>query len=235
MLGALEDQLNAVDVLTSCGDERGLGRVMHSLGSIYDTIGEPSVALEHYEHAIQLQIRTGDTWGEARTRNGFAITMAQGDQYEEAAAAFAEVADRFAAAGDQWWVLMARINRAITLLEKMQAGETPQEDVQEIGRELLAECDDVIAEAGAMNKSGLSAELYARHCRAGLLYEVGDYRGSLDEVNLALPKTTRAGDATLIVNMEMHAARAEEALGQPDSVLERLDRAEELARMAGRD
>ncbi len=235
MLGALDDQLTAVEVLTSCGDEWGLGRAMHALGSIYDTIGEPAVALEHYEHAIQLQIRTGDTWGEARTRNGFAIAMAQGEQYEEAAQAFAEVADRFAEAGDDWWVLMARVNRAITLLEQMQAGEVPPDEAESLARELLDECDDVISRAASLDQSGLSAELYARHCRAGLLYELGDYAGSLGEANLALPKSTRAGDATLIVDMEMHAARAEEALGLPEAVLERLDRAEELARTAGRD
>lgn len=235
MLGALEDQLAAVDRLQACGDEQGVGRSIHALGAIYDTIGEPSVAVEHYEQAIEIQARIGDTWGEARTRNGFAVTMAQGEQYEYAAAAFLEVAERFTEVGDRWWVLMARTNRGVTLMEQIRAGVLPEDRASALGDEILGECQAAIAEAASLGPSGVSVELYARHCRAGVLHELGRSAASLEEVEVAFPMATRAGDATILIDLEMHAARALEAMNRPETVLSRLDRAEELARTAGRD
>ncbi len=235
MLRALQDQLAAVELLNTAEDEQGVGRCLHALGAIYDTIGEPSVALEHYEQAIEIQVRIGDTWGEARTRNGFAVAMAQDNRYEDAAAAFVEVAQRFAEVGDTWWVLMAKINRAVTLLEQIQAGELSERRVGSLGEELLAECDAAIGQAAELGQAGVSVEIYARHCRAGVLYELDRAEESLQEAERALPTAIRAGDVTVIVDLQMNAARALEALGQPDEVLERLDNAEELARGAGRD
>lgn len=235
MLGALQDQLAAVELLTTAEDEQGVGRCLHALGAIYDTIGEPSVALEHYQQAIEVQSRVGDAWGEARTRNGLAVIMAQDERYGEASAAFLEVADRFEAVGDDWWVLMARINRAVTLLEQVQTGALKGEAARELCRELLAECDTAIRRAAPLGQSGVSVALYARQCRAGLLHELHDPEASLREIELALPMATRAGDATIIVDLQMHAARALESLGGSDEVFTRLDDAEELARSAGRD
>ena len=235
MLRALQDQLAAVELLNTAEDEQGVGRCLHALGAIYDTIGEPAVALEHYEQAIEIQVRIGDTWGEARTRNGFAVAMAQDNRYEDAAAAFDEVAQRFAEVGDTWWVLMARINRAVTLLEQIQAGELSERRARTVGEELLAECDAAISGAADLGRAGVSVEIYARHCRAGVLFELGEAEACLREVEFALPMATRAGDVTVIVDLQMNAARAFDALGQPEEVLARLDEAEELARGAGRD
>ena len=235
MLGAIQDQLAAVEVLKGCGDEQGVGRSLHALGAIYATIGEPTVAVEHFEQATEIQIRIGDKWGEARTRNGFAVTMAQGEQYEDAAAAFLEVAETFEEVGDRWWVLMARVNRGVTLMEQIQAGELPDDQARTLGTEILGECDAAIAEADSLGQSGVSVELYARHCRAGVLHLLGDPAGSLAELEIAFPMATRAGDATILIDLEMHSARALEALGRTGPVFGHLDRAEEMARTAGRD
>lgn len=235
MLRALQDQLAAVELLTNVEDEQGVGRCLHALGAIYDTIGEPAVALEHYEQALAIQIRIGDTWGEARTRNGLAVAMAQDNRYEDAAAAFLEVAERFAEVGDIWWVLMARINRAVTLLEQMQAGELSERRARSLGEELLTECEAAVSESADLGQAGVSVEIYARHCRAGLLHEMNKDEECLREVEQALPMATRAGDVTVIVDLQMNAARALEALGRSDEVLARLDQAEVLARGAGRD
>ena len=235
MLGALQDQLAAVDLLTASGNEKGVGRCLHALGAMYDTIGEPSVALEHYERAIEIQVRVGDKWGEARTRNGLAITMAEAEQFDDANDAFREVADRFAEVGDRWWVLMARTNRCVTQLEQAQSDVMQPDAARSLCLETLAECDEIIVEAGDLGESGRSVEIYTRQCRAGTLHELGRSQESLDEVNAAMPMANRAGDATIIVDLEMNAARALEALGQTETVLARLDRAEDLARSAGRD
>jgi len=234
-LNALQDQLAAVDILNSCGDEKGVGRCLHALGAIYDTIGEPSVAIEHYEQALEIQMKIGDKWGEARTRNGLAVSVAQDNHYEQAAAAFLEVAQLFEAIGDRWWVLMARLNRCVTLLEQIQAGALSDEEANAVGEEVLEHCDAAIAESFDLGQAGVSVELYARHCRAGVLNELGDPRAALAEFDACLPLATRAGDVTILVDLEMHAARAEEALGETAGVMQRLDRAEELARNAGRD
>jgi signal transduction histidine kinase len=235
MAGAVSDQLAAVNLLKSCSDERGVGRCLHALGGIYDTIGEPLVGVEHYEQAIEIQSRIGDNWGEARTRNGLAIVMAEDEQHSEAVEAFRDVADRFAEAGDEWWMLMADANRCETQLEWIKSGKLTSDDAEIMSLEVLAECDRIISRASEMGEPGRSVEIYARQCRAGILYEHDDPQGSLDEVQATMPMATRAGDATILVDLELHAVRALEALGGGDEVFLRLDHAEELARSAGRD
>ena len=235
MAGAVSDQLAAVDLLKSCSDEQGVGRCLHALGGIYDTIGEPLVGVEHYEQAIEIQSRVGDKWGEARTRNGLAIVMAEDEQYSEAVEAFRDVAGRFAEAGDGWWMLMADANRCETQLEWIRSGKLGSDAAEVMSLEVLVECDRIISRAIEMGEPGRSVEIHARQCRAGILYERGDPQDSLDEVYAAMPMATRAGDATILVDLELHAVRALEALGGGDEVFHRLDRAEELAQSAGRD
>lgn len=233
--GAIEDQLAAMDLSRAVGDEPGVGRCLHALGAIYETIGEPTVAVEHFEQAMEIQRRVGDKWGEARTRNGLAITMTQESRYLEAAAAFLDVAERFAEVGDGWWVLIARVNRAYSLLDHVETAELPTAEAADRYKEIVAECDRAIEQAADLGSAGSSVVIHARECRAGALRGLGDAAASLQEVEETLPMATVSEDVTAIVGLEMHAARALEALGRPELVLDRLNRAEEMARTSGRD
>lgn len=235
MREAITDQLAAMELLTACASERDVGRSLHALGAVYDTIGEPALATEHFVQAMEIQARVGDKWGEARTMNGLAVVMARENRQEEAAAAFLEVARRFAEVGDDWWVLMARVNRAAALLEHVAASDLPADEMTSMRETILADCDDVITGAAAMGSRGVSVEVYVRECRAAVLRQLGDPQASLDEVERTLPLATRAGDMTVIVGLEMEAARSLDALGRPEAALDRLDRAAELAKNAGRD
>lgn len=232
---ALQDQLAAMDLLTASENEEGVGRCVHAFGVIYDTIGEPSLALEHFERAIEIQVRVGDKWGEARTRNGLAILMSQAGQFDDAIAGFREVEARFEEVGDEWWVLMTRTNRCETQVDQAQADVLSPTAGRKLCEETLVECAEIIAAAAQLGESGRSVEIYTRHCRAGALLALGRPEESLAEVYVAMPKADRAGDATVLVDLELARVRSLEALGQPETVLERLDRAEDLARKSGRD
>ena len=235
MAGALQDQLVALEMLTESADEQTLGRAIHAAGIIHMTLGDSSVAIEHFEQALAIQSRIGDRWGEARTRNGFAVAMRDGGQFQEANAAYREVAQAFAESGDMNWSYLARINRCDSQLGQARSGELSDRDARTLLQATLVECNELAALAAEIGPSAAKVELYAGHARIGALLELGRAEDALALIDEAHVLAERAGDVSVLVELEMHAARALEAAGMPDDVFARLDTAEQLANAAGRE
>jgi signal transduction histidine kinase len=161
--------------------------------------------------------------------------MIQKNRHLEAAAAFLEVSELFEELGDEYWVVRARANYAASLLDHAEESDLPAAEIQDVCHKILSECDNVIARAAGMAPAGTYEGINASGCRAGALCILGDYEAALHEIEQVLPLATQGEDLQAVVDLEMHAARALEALGRPETVLDRLSRAEELARSADRD
>lgn len=235
MAGALQDQLVALEMLTESSDEQTLARALHAAGTVHLTLGDSSVAIEQYEQALEIQTRIGDRWGEARTRNGFAIGMREGGNFQEADAAYREVSRAFADAGDMMWSYLAQVNRCDSQLGQVRSGELSEPARTRLLEATLEECSDIVRTAEGLGPEAAKVELYARHARIGALLELDRAEEALDRISESQPTAEKSGDMSLLVELEMLAARALEAAGKPESVFARLDKAEQLANAAGRE
>ena len=235
MPGALQDQLSALDLLRECGNEWAIGRSLQAAGAVHGTIGDSSVALEHYEQALEIQTRLGDRWGEARTRNGLAVALLEGRNFSASVNAFREVAGAFAELGDDIWVAKANVNRCIAQVENVRSGELSAEEAKHLLESTRSDCERLIDGAVAAGERGLTLEMYARQARAGALIELGLAEETLAAVSEALPSASEAGEVNVLVELELHAARALDLLGETEAAFHRLSVAEDLAEKAGRD
>ncbi len=232
---SLQDQMASLAALQECGDDWVMGRALQAVGAVYGTIGDSSVALEHYEQALAIQSRLGDRWGEARTRNSLAVALLEGRNFRASVAAFEEVAAAFDSLGDALWVGKATINRCIAQVEWVRSGELNGAEAEELLRATVDDCDSAIAVARRHCELGTTLEIYGRQTRSGALIALGMADEALAAADEAMPAATRAGEATVIIELDLNAARALAALGADDDALRRLSTAEELAESAGRD
>lgn len=232
---ALADQLTAIELFREVDDELGLGRALAATAPIHDVAGEGAMALSYLEQALEIQLRLGDRWGEARTRNGIAIVLSGDDDHgTEGERIFAEVAEIYEELGDRRWVGFARLNGALTARERLRAGRVPPEAVARVAGHAHRVAAEVLEIARSLGTEGTVLGQHSATVMAATLHELGEHTRALELARQVLAEGGDDLQPLTHTELLIVAANSLAGLGRYTESLEYLADAEREAEDCGR-
>jgi signal transduction histidine kinase len=225
---ALEDQLAAVELFRSLGDDLGQGRALAATAPVHDVAGDGATALSYLQQALEIQRRIGDRWGEARTLNGIAIVLTGDEGHaEDGLAMFDDVAAIYEELGDRRWVGFARLNAAQTMLDGI-AGRG-RSDARTTAHRTLEIGQEVAEIARSLGAEGNVLGWQAAAVVAGSLFNLGDAEEALAHACSVLDGGILEMQPSVQVDLLMVAAKSLLELGRHPEALDRLDQARTVA------